>query len=166
MPGQAKEQVTHPNSTPPKVEVSFSPLAELHVIGEVESNKHITDMNNKSCKDMKKLNISQREKTTLKLYCSNITSLSQHAIAYLFKECAQYHIWSLLGTRTTAAGLSSQTDLFKKKARRSVATTAVPSAAGGMAHGGELVAYNHHLNISPIDSSVLQYIYNLKLALP
>ena len=34
----------------------------------------------------------------------------------------------------------------------------MPSAAGGMAHGGELIAYIHLLNISPIGIAVLQYI--------
>ena len=133
-------------------------MAELHVLGEAESNKHIIDTNAKSCNKLHKQSSSQRKNKLLKIYCSNITSLSQHAIAYLFKNCDQYQIWSLLETRSTAAGLPAQTDLLKKRARRSVATAAVPSTAGGMAHGGELIAFNHHLNMSPIDSSILQYI--------
>ena len=144
---------------------SFQPLADIELIGDDDCTIGKTDtninetINNSSKKNSKsKGKVSKKENTTLNIFCANITSLSQHAIAYLFKEYSSFHIWSLLETRVTAANSAAQSDYFKKRARKFIASHAVPSEDGGMAHGGELISPMHHLNISPIDDSVLLYI--------
>ena len=98
---------------------------------------------------------------TFDIYCSNISSLSDHAIKHLFKECSKYHIWSLLETRLEKHRIDKYKSDFKNRARQFLATpadTTTSAASGGMAHGGELIAPMAHLNITCIDPAVYQYI--------
>ena len=147
------------------VKTSFQPLADIELfddddctIGKIDNNtidtiNRTSKQNNKS-----KGKGSEKRNKTLKIFRANITSLSQHAVAYLFKHYSSFHIWSLLETRVTAANSATQSDYFEKRARKFIASHAIPSEDGGMAHGGELISPMHHLNISPIDNSVLLYI--------
>ena len=95
------------------------------------------------------------------IYCANITSLSDHAIKYLFKECKKSHIWSLLETRLESHRMNKYKNDFKSEARQLHATPADTSSSaesGGMAHAGELISPMSHLNITPIDPAVYKYI--------
>ena len=76
------------------------------------------------------------------MFCSSISSLSEHAINHLFKECAKFHIWSLLETRLDLpTSIQKHKGKFNSRARASHATPAIPAIAGGLAHGGKMIAY-------------------------
>ena len=151
-------------------DVSFSPLSEVVLIDDnssVPSSEKMVSFNttnraidsNRHSKNNTTNN--NNAKNNFDIYCANITSLSDHAMEYLFKDCNKYHIWSLLETRLVAQNISKFKNDFKNKARQFHATPAdetSSSESGGMAHGGELIAPMAHLNITPIDPSVYKYI--------
>ena len=120
-----------------------------------EIDNHKTETLNYNTKpDKPNINRSSKNKT-LNIFRANITSLSKHALAYLFREYSKFHVWSLLQTRVTATILAEQRDYFKKRTRKIIATQAISSNGGGIAYGGELMSSMHHLSIAPIDDSVL-----------
>ena len=142
-----------------KPRVAFQTIAEVKLFED--DNTQISNTEHVSNKHLKKPKIDKPVKHThksLKIYCANVTSLSLHAIDYLFTKCSNHHIWALLETRLLAPNIDQHKAKFKQRSRQFVATPATPTAAGGMAHGGELIAPMHHLNISQIDASVFKFI--------
>ena len=92
------------------------------------------------------------------IFMANVTSLSPHALEYLFTEQKDTDILSIVETSITPATQFNYKQKFEFNNRVIYSNNGVPSPLGGKAHGGELHAVKKHLNSMPIDQCILDNI--------
>ena len=92
------------------------------------------------------------------LFLGNVTSLSKHAMDYLFIKQQNTDIWSIVETSMIPKTSFRIKQKFGFNNRVIYSNPGVPSPLGGKAHGGELHAVKKHFNSMPIDQQVLDNI--------
>ena len=88
------------------------------------------------------------------IFMANVTSLSPHALEYLFTEQKDTDILSIVETSITPATQFNYKQKIEFNNRVIYSNNGVPSPLGGKAHGGELHAVKKHLNSMPIDQCI------------
>ena len=92
------------------------------------------------------------------LFMANVTSLSPHALQYLFTIQKDIDILSIVETSIVPSRAFHFKQKFGYNNRYIYSNNGVPSPLGGKAHGGELHAVKKHLNSMPIEQSILEQI--------
>ena len=113
---------------------------------------------NKDTDEYRKSIESVSPKIGTTFFMANVTSLSPHALEYLFTEQKDVDILSIVETSIVPNKAYFYKQKFDHNNNHIYSNNGVPSPLGGKAHGGELHAVKKHLNSMPIDQQVYSNI--------
>ena len=151
------QDCTNQKSIPSKIKSyphSFTDISSS--VKCAESNSKATDTFN----EMKThFDLVQSRSDLFNVFFANLTPLSPKAFGYLLRaKMGYYHAFALVETHKIASQHLQVKNKFLHEAKRHIAfNPALPTSERG-SHGGEMIAWQRHLNISPVDPSVLSSI--------